>query len=129
MKEILKNYITVISKKYCCFEGRASNQEFWHFILVDTVVSVILGICPPAAIIYGLATLLPSLGVTVRRLHDTDKTGKLLLASIPLIGQIYIFIQLFSEGTKGKNQFGLPTTESAPNKNNTVEENKDTSVE
>ena len=62
MKEIWKNYITVISKKYYCFEGRASNQEFWHFTLVDNVVFAILAICFPAAIIYTFATLLPRLG-------------------------------------------------------------------
>jgi uncharacterized membrane protein YhaH (DUF805 family) len=57
--------------------------------------------------LFGLASFIPSLSVTVRRLHDTDKSGWLiLLGLIPLIGVIILLVFYILPGTKGPNKFG-----------------------
>jgi uncharacterized membrane protein YhaH (DUF805 family) len=57
--------------------------------------------------LYGLATFIPNLAVTVRRLHDQDKSGWwILIALIPIIGGIWLLILYFVEGTRGPNRFG-----------------------
>ena len=56
---------------------------------------------------YGLGVLLPGLGVAIRRLHDTDRSGWwLLVGLIPLIGWIVLVFWYASEGTRGENRFG-----------------------
>ena len=69
-------------KKYAEFEGRARRKEYWMFILfyfIFTIAAVvldeILGSEPVIYIVYGLVLILPYLAVTVRRLHDTDRSG------------------------------------------------------
>ncbi len=57
--------------------------------------------------LYGLAVLLPSIGVAVRRLHDIGQSGwRLLIALIPLIGAIMLFINYVSDSQAGTNQYG-----------------------
>ena len=57
--------------------------------------------------IYALAVFVPSLAVAVRRLHDINKSGWFYFVSlIPLIGGIWLFILLCTEGTQGPNQYG-----------------------
>ena len=96
---IIENYMTIVTKKYVCFEGRAGRPEFWYFFLVNFVISFVLDIVgravhfPFLSSLYGLAVLLPNLGVTARRLHDIGKSGWLqLIALIPVIGWIILVI-------------------------------------
>jgi len=57
--------------------------------------------------LFGLAHLIPYLGVAVRRLHDTDKSGWMLLVGlIPFVGGIILIVFFASEGTPGPNKFG-----------------------
>jgi len=92
-------YIDVI-KKYAVFEGRASRQEYWMFVLINLVIVIALGGIDAAVgtygiigLVYGLAVLLPAIGVTIRRLHDTGRSGWwMLINMIPVIG---FFIYLF----------------------------------
>jgi uncharacterized membrane protein YhaH (DUF805 family) len=59
--------------------------------------------------IYALATLLPGLAVTVRRLHDTDRSGWwILIVILPLIGPILLLVWYCYRGTDGNNRFGPP---------------------
>ena len=64
----------------------------------------------PYVLIFGLlwlAIIIPSLAVTVRRLHDQDKTGWLvLLGLIPFVGGLILLVFMLLEGTKGPNQYG-----------------------
>ena len=90
-------------KKYAEFEGRARRKEYWMFILfyfIFTIAAVvldeILGSEPVIYIVYGLVLILPTLAVTVRRLHDTNRSGWwILLPCISLIIAIFTTI-LFS---------------------------------
>lgn len=73
---------------YVNFRGRARRSEFWYFVLFSTILAVVATILDsivfgsPRRIFYGLVGLflfLPGLAVQVRRLHDTNRSGKLLL--------------------------------------------------
>lgn len=95
---IIENYINVVGKNYCNFNGRADRPTYWYFVLVNFIISLILGFLGETGqiinLIYSLAVLLPSLGVSVRRMHDIGKSGWYILINlIPIAGPI-IFIVL-----------------------------------
>jgi uncharacterized membrane protein YhaH (DUF805 family) len=122
------NYYGKAFTQYATFSGRAGRMEFWVFTLVNLAVagvggtlfimSALLGYfvfdSPAVAIAiwvvfatFALVTLLPSLAVTVRRLHDTDRSGWfILLGLVPLVGEIILVVLLVMEGTRGPNRFG-----------------------
>lgn len=108
---------TVLTEKYVDFNGRASRSEFWWYVLFAFIASAVLQLVdnaivgmPLLASIFALATLLPGLAVSVRRLHDKDKSGWfILLCLIPLIGAIILIYWYATEGTPGDNQYG-PTS-------------------
>jgi uncharacterized membrane protein YhaH (DUF805 family) len=113
-------------RKYGNFSGRASRSEYWWWVvfalLVAVVAAVLDGLLFPGSIrgpysvgvitvITSIALLLPGLAVSVRRLHDTDRSGWwLLLEVIPFIGWIVLLFFLASPGTLGVNRFGPPPT-------------------
>lgn len=66
---------TVLIEKYCCFNGRARRSEFWYFSLFTAILGIILMFNDYASAAFSLATLLPSIGVSVRRMHDVGKSG------------------------------------------------------
>jgi uncharacterized membrane protein YhaH (DUF805 family) len=115
----MENYIAVL-KKYAIFNGRAGRTEYWMFILFSLLVSIVLGIFdkflfPEGVLreigilgsIYSLAVLLPSLAVSVRRLHDTNRSGWwLLLILIPVIGFIVLLVFFLEKSTSGENKYG-----------------------
>ncbi|MFJ9339671.1 DUF805 domain-containing protein [Streptomyces sp. NPDC101733] len=108
------NYYTDVIKRYADFDGRARRQEYWMFVLwnipiviVLTVIDFALGSYPVITWIYTLAVLLPSLGLTVRRLHDTGRSGWWYLISfIPFIGAIWLIVLAATEGNRGQNAYG-----------------------
>lgn len=104
-------YISVL-KKYAQFSGRARRQEFWMFTLINLIITIALMVIggvvgfPLLSSIYSLAVLLPSIGVGVRRLHDTNRSGWfMLLCLIPLVNFVLIYF-LAIEGQKEENQYG-----------------------
>jgi len=106
-------YISVLRDNYVNFNGRARRQEYWMFILFHVIAIIVLaGISISlenfyAIGIYAVATFLPTLAVVVRRLHDVGKSGWFILVRfIPLIGSIWLFIVLVTEGERGLNQYG-----------------------
>jgi uncharacterized membrane protein YhaH (DUF805 family) len=98
---------------YVNFSGRSSRSEYWFWVLFVLIADVV-AIAIDAAIgmqivssLFGLAVLLPGLAVTVRRLHDLDRTGWwIFLGLIPLVGAIILIIWFCSKGTDGQNRFG-----------------------
>lgn len=108
------NWYLEVLKKYAVFNGRAQRQEYWFFVLFNLIITVVLGFVEGLAgspgvlsLIYGLAVLVPSLAVTVRRLHDSDRTGWwIFIGLIPLIGAIVLLIFMLLDSTPGKNQYG-----------------------
>ena len=124
-------YLKVL-KKYAVFEGRAERSEYWYFTLfnmfIGVVLSFVLGFIqmssmmssmtfhgppnsmlflPMLGLLYSLAVLLPSLGVFVRRLHDTGRSGAwFLIGLIPLVGAIVLLVFLAQDSAPGGNQYG-----------------------
>jgi len=71
-------------RKYADFSGRARRSEYWWFILGDVIINTVLWFINIELIyfLFNLATLIPLLAVTARRLHDVGKTGWLQLLGI-----------------------------------------------
>lgn len=93
-------------RKYAIFNGRSRRTEFWMFALINLLIVIGLGVVdfiyetPRLILIYGLAVLIPSLSVTVRRLHDTDRSGRWILISlVPVVGWLSL---LFFVGLEGR---------------------------
>ena len=113
------NWYLGVLKKYAEFNGRARRKEYWMFFLFNLLISIGLSIIDMMtgtvnqwglgllSGLYGLAVLVPSIAVAVRRLHDTDRSGWWLLISlIPLIGVIVLLVFLLLDGTPGDNKYG-----------------------
>ena len=134
-KEAVKICLT---KKYCCFKGRASRSEFWWFclftLLIQIAVAIVGKIMPALASIIsavlGLWLLLPTVGISTRRLHDRNFSGWWqalpLAAALPAIAgavleanwllmlagsaaglaSLALLILYALKGTAGPNRFG-----------------------
>ena len=108
------NWYIEVLKKYVEFSGRAHRTEYWMFFLINMVVTFAIAMVEAAlgspgvlGGLYALAVLLPALGVSVRRLHDTGRTGWwLLIMLIPLIGPIVILVFMVLDSEEGDNQYG-----------------------
>ena len=117
----MKYYFDVF-KKYTDFSGRARRKEYWMFALISAIIAYIIEIIDKAAgltidvgttqvgilgIIYALFILIPSLALSVRRLHDIDKSGwALLWGLIPVVGSIILLVFDCKAGTVGENKYG-----------------------
>ena len=121
--------IGCIRPKYATFSGRARRKEFWLFYLAWLILVVIaagidLVIGSPFTEmgfvgIVNVAFICPSLAVSVRRLHDTNRRGWwLLMYLIPVIGWIWLIVLFCFKGMEGENGFGpdplAPEKDSVP---------------
>lgn len=106
-------------ENYCNFKGRASRSEYWYWILFTVIVSAVFRLLGLAAdffsIIGGLvslALLLPSLGLSWRRMHDIGKGGGWFFISlIPLVGWIIFIVWCCQPSEPQANRFGdVPAT-------------------
>jgi uncharacterized membrane protein YhaH (DUF805 family) len=124
------NYWVMAVANYAVFSGRARRAEYWFFTLWQIIFAMIVGIVGVATdalvyvasgeptadqapftnlflSVYMLATLLPSLAVTVRRLHDTGRSGWLiLLGLIPGIGGLILLIFEVKDSQPQTNAYG-----------------------
>jgi len=105
----IQEAVKICFLKYVTFSGRAPRAEFWWFVLFCFIFEMIAGmIYYYLYIAVLLAFLLPHLAVSVRRLHDTSRTGWwLLLLLIPIIGQL-ILIFFFIGPSEPANEYGPP---------------------
>ena len=92
---------------YADFKGRSRRSEYWWATLgVMIISSLVTTILPDLAWIWGLVTLVPSMAMCVRRLHDVGKSGWFYLwMLLPLAGPIIILIQLLKDSSDA-NQWG-----------------------
>jgi len=102
--------------KYVTVSGRAARSEYWYWVLFGVLVGIVANIVDailfggnsrPVSSIVSLAILLPGIAVSVRRLHDLDRSGWwYLLVLIPVIGWIALLVWFIGRGTVGPNRFG-----------------------
>ena len=116
---IVQFYIQAL-KNYAYFDGRSRRLEFWAFTLFNMVVASIFLVFDHIAgtynpdtpmglfnTVYGVLVFIPSLAVSVRRLHDVGYSGwMVLLALIPIIGWIWFIITAATEGQNYSNDYG-----------------------
>lgn len=125
------NWMLMPYRRYFDFAGRSRRMEYWMFVLFSVLVYVVLGAMfghntevvrgptnfyvnraltgPGNAIagLFWLGSLIPALAVAVRRLHDQDRTGWLLLLwFIPFFGWFALFVLMLLDGTPGDNRYG-----------------------
>ena len=121
-------YLTVVRDNYANFTGRASRKEYWMFVLFNVILDVIAIILDNMLgttfklgegyyatslpygwiyLLYSLGVFIPGLAVFVRRLHDTGKSGwMLLLLFIPIVGAIWLLVDVCTDGNPGDNIYG-----------------------
>ncbi|MGG6311935.1 DUF805 domain-containing protein [Paenibacillus macerans] len=105
-----------VLKNYVGFQGRARRQEYWMYVLFNIIAAFVLGFVGGLinqyfgmvlGYLYGLAVLLPSLAVAARWLHDTGRSGwMLLLVLIPLVGAIILLVFLCQDSQGDENKYG-----------------------
>ena len=113
------DWYRVVLSKYADSSGRSRRAEYWYFVLVNLIINIGLAIMDPMldlmiapnlgllGLIYGLAVLIPSIAVLVRRLHDTGRSGWWwLLIFLPLVGAIILIVFLAEDSDPGGNQYG-----------------------
>lgn len=95
-------------EKYVEFTGRSRRKEYWTFVLVNLVISLILSsLFSFLGTLFSLAILLPSIAVGIRRLHDIGKSGWwLLIGFIPLLGLIVLIYFFVQDSQPGSNEYG-----------------------
>lgn len=121
-------YLGVL-KKYAVFDGRARRKEYWMFILINIIVSFVVGFIDGILEIYTgeelfiLSTLyvlilfLPTIAVQVRRLHDTNRSGWwVLLIFVPIL-RIVLLVFLIQDSDPNPNKYGNNPKTSEPEKN------------
>jgi len=114
------NWYLHVLKNYATFSGRARRKEYWMFFLFNVLISLGLGVLDVVAgtysveyetgffsALYSLLVLIPSIAVSVRRLHDTNRSGWWVVISlIPIIGVLVLFVFTCLDSQPGTNRFG-----------------------
>ncbi len=114
------NWYLQVLRKYADFAGRARRKEYWMFALFNFIFLLVafgldnvLGTAIDEVgyglfyFLYVLAVLVPSLAVSVRRLHDVGKSGWMIFISlIPIIGGIWLFVLTVTDSIPGENEYG-----------------------
>lgn len=115
----MKWYFKVL-RQYADFSGRARRKEYWMFMLfnmpflivaiaIDNAFEWTIGALPYGVFSYTylISMLIPGLALTVRRLHDTGKSGWMALVGfIPFIGGLCLLVLLVLEGKAEENKYG-----------------------
>ena len=112
-------YFKKCFRQYATFKGRARRAEYWYFVLYGWLISLAatavdmltFGVNEEGmgllGAIYSLVVFIPSLAVGVRRMHDTGRSGwVLLLGLIPVIGWVLVIVYSCQDSQPGNNKWG-----------------------
>ena len=127
------NWYLEVLKKYAVFEGRARRKEYWFFVLFNILISIVLAFIDQLtgnvdaevglgiltgnvdaetgigilSGIYALGVAIPGIAVSVRRLHDTGRSGWwLLITFVPVIGALVFFYFMVLDSDPERNEYG-----------------------
>ena len=117
---MIQRYLKSI-KQFADFYGRASREEYWTFIFINagfTVITLLLDrfldlvnndlSLGPVTLFYSLSMTMPTMSLTVRRLHDVGRSGFLMLVLLlPVAGTLWLLFHLAKRGTSGDNLYGV----------------------
>ncbi len=107
-------FVDYLKNNYAKFDGRATRRDYWMFVLYSLLISIafniVILIIPVLAILsllYGIALIVPSIGLGIRRLHDLNLSGWFyLIALIPFIGGLALLFLFCMPGDAEDNKFG-----------------------
>jgi len=120
----MEHYIRAVTKNYANFTGRVSREEFWTFMFFNFLVAIMVFLVGfivsetwvneltrpfvfQLVLIYILATLVPMIAISARRIQDTGYSGTFILVNIiPYVGAIIFLIWCCIDGTSGPNMYG-----------------------
>ena len=114
----IKEAISYCFRNYVAFNGRAARSEYWYWTLFVYLLLIVAWLIDmtvfgfnttgvnPMTVLASLATLLPTLAVSARRLHDIDRSGWWALLIFTVIGYIALIYWACMRGTVGANRFG-----------------------
>lgn len=121
-------FIDPIKTQYLDFDGRATRQQYWMYILWYILIYIGIGFVgvmvglEELALLFSLAVLMPGLAITARRLHDINKSGWWQLISfVPLLGLIVMIVFTVKKGDQEANQYGASPYGGADSEPDTVE--------
>jgi uncharacterized membrane protein YhaH (DUF805 family) len=102
------NWYLDVLKNYAAFDGRAGREEFWQFTVLNIIISIALFVANNELwAVYAVAILIPSIAVSVRRLHDTDRSGWwVVIVIVPVFLIVYFYLML-QDSKPGDNQYGF----------------------
>lgn len=111
--------VSTVFSRYVGFSGRARRSEYWWWTLFVGIVSIAAALMDgasgndvadgtgPVQGLVSLALLLPNLAVTVRRLHDTNRSGwRILWGIVPVVGFILLLVWCVQDSDREPNRFG-----------------------
>ncbi|MBO7300017.1 MAG: DUF805 domain-containing protein [Tidjanibacter sp.] len=112
-------YFKKCFRQYADFKGRARRAEYWYFVLYTWLISIAVSLVDMLTLgvgedgmgllgaIFSLVIFIPSLAASVRRMHDTGRSGWVLLLSfIPVIGWIFVIVYSCQDSQPGSNKWG-----------------------
>ena len=115
MVEAVKKFF----RNYANFNGRSTRADYWWVVLASFLCGFVIGfvfglmgesgvkLATTVSSLFSLAILVPSLAITVRRLHDINKSGWFILISlIPFVGSIILLVLLCMDSVNEGNQYG-----------------------
>lgn len=101
-------------RKYADFSGRAGRMEYWSFLCVNVIATIVLSVVSMGlmGIVYVLATAVPMFSAMVRRFHDQGRSGLMCLVGfIPIVGPVIAFVLLLQSGENAENRYGPVTSQ------------------
>lgn len=115
-------WFTLALSKAFDFSGRARRSEYWYYVLFMLLISIaLMAVDFGAGLTFGhgaqrrgvLSTLaqlvffIPGLSVTVRRLHDTNKSGAwIFVGCVPLLGALALLVFTLQDSDAADNNYG-----------------------
>ncbi|NDY55401.1 DUF805 domain-containing protein [Desulfovibrio sulfodismutans] len=108
-------------RKYATFSGRASRAEFWYFTLAVWLLSILAMVLDqalfgsgstensimPLTSVFQVVVFLPVLSVSVRRLHDVNRSGWWYLIALTGVGFLLLLYWFVKKGADGENAYSL----------------------